>query len=200
MKSRLLFFTLFLHRFSNPPKSTFGPPWCQLGAQMTSKSEPKEGPGSHQKSTSSKNLPNSILTTIYYTLAMSATPKRHQFRSLKSPKIVEKSRLEKYLLKNDKKCLQITFLSNFGSPLVPRGGVRECTFSCFFELWAILGPKCLQGLHQEPPEPPQASLFTDFWELLEQISKLFRHPKCQRASKQKPKKGQHSVLFLNIFW
>ena len=198
MKSRLLFFTLFLHRFSNPPKSTFGPPWCQLGAQMTSKSEPKEGPGSHQKSTSSKNLPNSILTTIYYTLAMSATPKRHQFRSLKSPKIVEKSRLEKYLLKNDKKCLQITFLSNFGSPLVPRGGVRECTFSCFFELWAILGPKCLQGLHPEPPEPPQASRYTDFWELVEQISKLFRHPKCQRASKKK--KGQHSVLFLNNFW
>ena len=98
------------------------------------------------------------------------------------------------------KCLQITFLSNFGSPLVPRGGVRECTFSCFFELWAILGPKCLQGLHQEPPEPPQASLFTDFWELVEQISKISRHPECQRASKKITKKGQHSVLFLNIFW
>ena len=129
---RLLFFTLFLHRFSNPPKSTFGPPWCQLGAQMTSKSEPKEGPGSDQKSISSKNLPNSILTTIYYTLAMSATPKRHQFRSLKSPKIVEKSRLEKYLLKNDKKCLQITFLSNFGSPLVPRGVGSDSPFCVFF--------------------------------------------------------------------
>ena len=64
---RDLFFMFFLDRFSNPPKSTFGPPWCQLGAQMTSKSEPKEGPGSHQKSISSKNLPNSILTTIYYT-------------------------------------------------------------------------------------------------------------------------------------
>ena len=162
---RLLFFTLFLHRFSNPPKSTFGPPWCQLGAQMTSKSEPKEGPGSHKKSISSKNLPNSILTTIYYTLAMSATPKRHQFRSLKSPKIVEKSRLEKYLLKNDKKCLQITFLSNFGSPLVPRGGVLEVTFLRFFELWALLAPKCLQVLPQEPPGPPQASIFIDFGEL-----------------------------------
>ena len=57
-----------------------------------------------------------------------------------------------------------------------------------------------QGLHQEPPEPPQASLFTDFWELVEQISELFRHPKCQRASKKNPKKGQHSVLFLKIFW
>ena len=64
---RLPFFMFFWGSFSNPPKSTFGPPWCQLGAQMTSKSEPKEGPGSHQKSISSKNLPNSILTTIYYT-------------------------------------------------------------------------------------------------------------------------------------
>ena len=132
MNLRLLFFTLFLHRFSNPPKSTFGLPWCQLGVQMTSKSEPKEDPGSHQKSISSKNLPNSILTTIYYTLAMSATPKRHQFRSLKSPKIVEKSRLEKYLQKNDKKCLPIAFFSNFGSPLVPRGGGPR---SHFFEVF-----------------------------------------------------------------
>ena len=155
----------FLHRFSNPPKSTFGPPWCQLGAQMTSKSEPKEGPESHQKSISSKNLPNSILTTIYYTLAMSATPKRHQFRSLKSPKIVEKSRLEKYLQKNDKKCLPITFFSNFGSPLVPRGEVLEVTFLRFFELWALLAPKCLQVLPQEPPGPPQTSIFIDFGEL-----------------------------------
>ena len=61
-------------------------------------------------------------------------------------------------------------------------------FSCFFELWAILGPKCLQGLRPEPPEPPQASLFTDFWELVEQISTLFRHPKGQRASKKKSEK------------
>ena len=129
---RLPFFMFFWGSFFNPPKSTFGPPWCQLGAQMTSKSEPKEGPGSHQKSISSKNLPNSILTTIYYTLAMSATPKRHQFRSLKSPKIVEKSKLEKYLQKNDKKCLQITFLSNFGSPLVPRGVGSDSPFFVFF--------------------------------------------------------------------
>ena len=132
-----------LDRFSNPPKSTFGPPWCQLGAQMTSKSEPKEGPGSHQKSISSKNLPNSILTTIYYTLAMSATPKRHQFRSLKSPKIVEKSRLEKYLQKNDQKCLPITFLSNFGCPAGSLGVGSDSHFSTFFELGTVWEPKCL---------------------------------------------------------
>ena len=163
---------------------------------MTSKSEPKEGPGSHQKSTSSKNLPNSILTTIYYTLAMSATPKRHQFRSLKSPKIVEKSRLEKYLQKKRQKMPPDHIFIKFWFPTGPQGGgVRECTFSCFFELWAILGPKCLQELHQEPPEPPQASLFTDFWELLEQISKLFRHPKCQRASKKNPKKASIPFCF-----
>ena len=151
---------VFLDRFSNPPKSTFGPPWCQLGAQMTSKSEPKEGPGSHQKSISSKNLPNSILTTTYYTLAMSATPKRHQFRSLKSPNIDEKTRFKKQLQKNDTKRLQITFFSNFDSQLDPLGGVDELTFSSFFQLWAVLGPKCLQDLPQEPPEPPQASIFT----------------------------------------
>jgi hypothetical protein len=63
---------------------------------------------------------------------MSATPKRHQFRSLKSPKIVEKSKLEKYLQKNDKKCLQITFLSNFGSPMVPRGVGSDSPFGVFF--------------------------------------------------------------------
>ena len=144
----------FLGSFSNPPKSTFGPPWCQLGAQMTSKSEPKEGPGSHQKSISSKNLPNSILTTIYYTLAMSATPKRHQFRSLKSPKIVEKSKLEKYLQKNDKKCLQITFLSNFGSPMVPRGVGSDSPFGVFF--WALghLGAQMPPGA---PPRAPRTT-------------------------------------------
>ena len=152
--SRLPFFMFFWGSFFNPPKSTFGPPWCQLGAQMTSKSEPKEGPGSHQKSISSKNLPNSILTTIYYTWAMSATPKRHQFRSLKSPKIVEKSRLEKYLQKNDKKCLQVTFLSNFGSPLVPRGGGPRMHFFVFF--WALghLGAQMPPGA---PPRAPRTT-------------------------------------------
>ena len=54
------------------------------------------------------------------------------------------------------------FFSNFGSQLAPLGGgVRELIFSSFFEIWAVLGPKCLQELPQEPPEPPQASIFTD---------------------------------------
>ena len=155
----------FFESFSNPLKSTFGahlvPNWCQNDLKKWAWG----GPGRHQKPNFSKNLQNSNLTIIYNTLAMSATPKRHQFRSLKSPKIVEKSRLEKYLQKNDKKCLQITFLSNFGSPLVPRGGVLEVIFLRFFELWALLAPKCLQVLPQEPPGPPQASIFIDFGEL-----------------------------------
>ena len=191
----------FLDRFSNPPKSTFGPPWCQLGAQMTSKSEPKEDPGSHQKSISSKNLPNSILTTIYYTLAMSATPKRHQFRNLKSPKIVEKSRLEKYLQKNDKKCLPIAFFSNFGSPLIPRGGGSSKSlfsgFLSFGHFWRPNASRCSPKSPQDRPRPPFLSILGSFFC---QISKLFRHPKCQRASKKNPKKGQHSVLFLKIIW
>ena len=54
------------------------------------------------------------------------------------------------------------FFSNFSSQLGPWGGVDELTFSSFVQLWAVLGPKCLQDLPQEPPEPPQASIFTDF--------------------------------------
>ena len=34
-------------------------------------------------------------------------------------------------------CLQVTFWSNFGSQLAPWGGVRELTFSSFFQLWAV---------------------------------------------------------------
>ena len=49
------------------------------------------------------------------------------------------------------------------------GGVREITFSTFFELWAVLGPKCLQELSQEPPEPPQASIFNAFQQILDRF-------------------------------
>ena len=79
------------------------------------------------------------------------------------------------------KCLQVTFLSNFGCPSGSLGGVDELTFSSFFELWAVLGPKCLQELPQEPPEPPQASTFTNFGELFGQILVICQHPKCRRA-------------------
>ena len=46
---------------------------------------------------------------------------------------------------------------------LPWEGVHELTFSTFFEFWAVLGPKCLQELSQEPPELPQASIFDAFW-------------------------------------
>ena len=122
-----------------------------------------EGPGRHQKLTSSKKLENSYPTIIYDTPGMSSAPKKHQFRSLKSPKIDEKTSLEKIHQKNDKKCIRVVFFSNFGSQLGPRGGgVLQVTFSRFFELWAVLGPKWLPGLPQEPPGPPQASICTDF--------------------------------------
>ena len=47
----------------------------------------------------------------------------------------------------------------------PQGGVRRSHFFRFFELWALLAPKCLQVLPQEPPGPPQTSIFIDFGEL-----------------------------------
>ena len=54
----------------------------------------------------------------------------------------------------------------FWFPTGPQGGgVLEVTFLRFFELWALLAPKCLQVLPQEPPGPPQASIFIDFGEL-----------------------------------
>ena len=75
---------------------------------------------------------------------------------------MEKTILKHKPLKNDKKYVQVTFFSDFGSQLGPWGATRELTFPTFFELWAVLGPKCLQELPQEPPEPPQASILTDF--------------------------------------
>ena len=93
---------------------------------------------------------------------MSATPKRHPFRSLKSPKIDEKTNPETKPPNNINKCLRVTFFSDFGSQLGPWEGVHEVTFSRFVELWAVLGPKWLQYLPQEPPGLTQASIFTDF--------------------------------------
>ena len=145
------FFGVHFPTLQNPPLGHLGanlvPKWPQKVSQ-------KRIPGVTKKSISSKNLPNSILTTIYYTWAMSATPKRHQFRSLKSLKIVEKSKLEKYLQKNDKKCLQITFLSNFGSPLVPRRVGTDSLFWVFF--WALghLGAQMPPGA---PPRAPRTT-------------------------------------------
>ena len=80
----------------------------------------------------------------------------------------------------------IVFLIDFGPILAPRpapwgGGVDGLTFSSFFQLCAVFGPKCLQELPQEPPEPPQASMFTDCWELFCQIFVISDPGKCRRA-------------------
>ena len=48
------------------------------------------------------------------------------------------------------------------SKRVPLRGPGEGQNRTFFELWAVLGPKCLQELSQEPPEPLQASVFHAF--------------------------------------
>ena len=97
---------------------------------------------------------------------MPATPTRHQFRSLKSPKIDEKTNPEAKPQKKPPKMPPGNFFLRFWLPTWPLGmGVREVTFFRFFELWALLGPKCLQELPQEPPGPPQVSIFIDFGEL-----------------------------------
>ena len=49
----------------------------------------------------------------------------------------------------------------------------QVTFFIFFELWAVLGPKCPQELPQESPEPPQVSIFTDLGQLFIQILLFF---------------------------
>ena len=66
------------------------------------------------------------------------------------------------MLFSAKKCLQVTLSPILAPNLPPGWGVEIRFFSTFFELWAVLGPKCLQDLPQESPEPPQASIFTDF--------------------------------------
>ena len=131
---------------------------------------------------------------------MSATPKRHQFRSLKSPKIVEKSRLEKYLLKNDKKCLQITFLSNVGSPLVPRGGSANALFRVFFNFGPSWGPNASRGSAQSPQNHPRPPFLLIFGSLLNRFLHFFDTLNAKGCRKKNAKKGQHSVLFLKIFW
>ena len=155
----------FLHLFSKPLKSTFGanlaPTWCRNDLKKWA----WEGPGRHQKLTSAKKLQNLNPTTIYYTWGMSSPSKRHQFRTLKSPKIDEKTRLKKQLLKKDTKRLQITFFSNFDSQLDPLGGSTNSLFQAFFSFGPSWGPNASQDLPQEPPEPTQASIFTDFWSI-----------------------------------
>ena len=79
------------------------------------------------------------------------------------------------------KCLQIAFLSNFGSPLGPWGVIKKRFFPYVFQLWTLLGTKCLQELPQESPEPPQASIFVSFSSLSEQILVISRYHKCLRT-------------------
>ena len=57
---------------------------------------------------------------------------------------------------------------------LPGGGVLQVTFSRFFELWAVLGPKWLPGLPQEPPGPPRASICTDFCRILDRFLGYFQ--------------------------
>ena len=45
---------------------------------------------------------------------------------------------------------------------IPLGGPGEGQNRQFFELWAVLGSKCLQELSQEPTEPPQGAMFDAF--------------------------------------
>ena len=78
-----------------------------------------------------------------------------------------------------------------------QGGVREVTFSTFFELWAVLGPKCLQELSQEPPEPVQASIFHAFsqiWGIFWTDFELFSDNVNAKERKREPNKGTHSAL------
>ena len=65
--------------------------------------------------------------------------------------------------------------------LAPGGGVHQVTFSRCFQLWAVLGPKWLPGLPQEPPEPPQASIFTDVWKLRLSVFSDFSTPSMPKS-------------------
>ena len=77
------------------------------------------------------------------------------------------------------------------------GGPGEGQNQLFFDLWAVLGSKCLQELSQEPPEPLQASIFhafsqdlgrfwTDFELLLDNV-------KAEEQKRETKKKA--SILF-----
>ena len=83
--------------------------------------------------------------------------------------------MKKTILKtNSKKTTKNLINHIFSQLLVPKlghwGGVLELTFWRFFQLWAILGPKCFQELPQEPPDLhfyrfliSFGSDFDDFW-------------------------------------
>ena len=130
---RDFFSHVFGHQFWDPPKSTFFVKWAPIWSQNALKKGAKERPRKHQKPTSSKKQQNSRNIIIYSTWAMLGTPQRHQFRTLKSYKIDEKTILEHKPLKKDKNYVQVTFFFDFGSQFGPLGA-RELTFSTFFEV------------------------------------------------------------------
>ena len=98
---RLPFFMFFWGSFFNPLKSSFGANLVPTWSQNDLKKWAWEGPGRHQKLTSSQKLQNLNPTTIYYTSGMSGTSKRHQFQTLNSPKIDEKNDTKNKQQKND---------------------------------------------------------------------------------------------------
>ena len=63
----------------------------------------------------------------------------------------------------------------------------------------MLGPKCLQELPQEPPEPSQASILTDFRKLFDQILIFFVTINAEERGKENEKKACIPSCFWT-FW
>jgi len=81
----------------------------------------------------------------------------------------------------------------------PKGAVHEVTFWTFFSFGAVLGPKCLQELPQESPEPLQASIVTSFCRFLVTFWSFFDILIAEEHRKQTKKKASIPSCFSN-FW
>ena len=89
------------------------------------------------------------------------------------------------------------------SKRVPLGGPGEGQNRSFFELWAGLGPKCLQELSQEPPEPLQASIFHAFSQDLCRFwtdFELFLDNVKAEEQKRETKKKASIPFCFKVFW
>ena len=86
---------------------------------------------------------------------------------------------------------------------VPLGEPGEGQNRPFFELWAVLGPKCLQELSQEPPEPLQASIFHAFSQDLGRFWTDFElfldNVKAEEQKRETKKKASIPFCFQCIF-